>query len=127
MPIRAHIRTVYTVRLLIPQARYYRTSMSCSEKTGFSHFFTGALKLASEAFPWQPESLFAYTLDNHNSVLGIRESALAAGATAAAVEPYKDPAGIEILFKLSVSYVRATVCRATETLIWSRLDTTEEV
>ena len=34
---------------------------------------TGALKLVGEAFPWTRDSCFAYTRDNHNSVLGIRE------------------------------------------------------
>ena len=39
----------------------------------------------AEAFEWGPQSLMAYTLDNHNSVIGMRESALRAGASAAAV------------------------------------------
>ena len=52
----------------------------------FTSGATGALKLVSETFPWSPESLFLYTLDNHNSVLGIRNVAMDAGATAAAVE-----------------------------------------
>lgn len=39
-----------------------------------------------EAFPWQEGSQFAYTQDNHNSVLGIREVALGLGATATCVE-----------------------------------------
>ena len=38
-----------------------------------------------EAFPWQEGSQFAYTQDNHNSVLGIREVALGLGATATCV------------------------------------------
>lgn len=46
----------------------------------------GALKLVAEAFPWAPGSCFAYTRDNHNSVLGIREDAMAAGACALAVD-----------------------------------------
>ena len=33
----------------------------------------GALKLVGEGFPWTRGSCFAYTRDNHNSVLGIRE------------------------------------------------------
>ena len=36
---------------------------------------TGALKLVGEGFPWTRDSRFAYTRDNHNSVLGIREQA----------------------------------------------------
>ena len=46
----------------------------------------GALKLVGEAFPWQDGSQFAYTRDNHNSVLGIRELALDHGAIANCVE-----------------------------------------
>lgn len=53
----------------------------------------GALKLVAEAFPWSPESVFAYTLDNHNSVVGMREEALAAGAAAQAVVPSCDADG----------------------------------
>ena len=41
----------------------------------------------AEAFPWRPGSAFVYTVDNHNSVLGMREEALAGGAAAAAVVP----------------------------------------
>lgn len=44
--------------------------------------YAGALKLVAEAFPWQAGSQFAYTRDNHNSVLGMRELALGQGATA---------------------------------------------
>jgi len=32
-----------------------------------------ALKLVGEAFPWSSLSTFMYTMENHNSVLGIRE------------------------------------------------------
>ncbi len=39
------------------------------------HAASGALKLVGEGFPWTRDSCFAYTRDNHNSVLGIREQA----------------------------------------------------
>ncbi|GAX85250.1 hypothetical protein CEUSTIGMA_g12670.t1 [Chlamydomonas eustigma] len=39
---------------------------------------TAALKMVGECFPWSTRSTFTYTLHNHNSVLGIREYALAA-------------------------------------------------
>jgi molybdenum cofactor sulfurtransferase len=46
---------------------------------------TAALKLAGEAFPWTAgASCCAYTTANHNSALGVRQLALAAGA---AVQP----------------------------------------
>ena len=51
-----------------------------------SSLLTGALKLVGEAFPWQADSHFVYTQDNHNSVLGIRELALDDGAAANCVE-----------------------------------------
>jgi len=47
----------------------------------FTQNATGALKLAGEAFPFAPGSRYLLTFDNHNSVNGIREFALARGAT----------------------------------------------
>lgn len=41
---------------------------------------TGALKLVGESYPFEPASRFLLTLDNHNSVNGIREFARARGA-----------------------------------------------
>ncbi len=46
-----------------------------------THTHTASLKLLAEVFPWQPGSVFAYTQDNHNSVVGMRGPAAAAGAT----------------------------------------------
>ena len=45
----------------------------------------GAMKLVAESFPWSKQSCFAHTLDNHNSVVGMREHALHGGAEALAV------------------------------------------
>jgi molybdenum cofactor sulfurtransferase len=39
----------------------------------FTSGATAALKLVGEAFPWSRQSSFMYTMENHNSVLGIRE------------------------------------------------------
>ncbi|XP_026666305.2 molybdenum cofactor sulfurase isoform X3 [Phoenix dactylifera] len=47
----------------------------------FTSGATAALKLVGEGFPWSRESWYMYTMENHNSVLGIRE-----GATALAVD-----------------------------------------
>ncbi|GFZ05772.1 molybdenum cofactor sulfurase [Actinidia rufa] len=47
---------------------------------------TAALKLVGEAFPWSSQSTFMYTMENHNSALGIREYALSKGATAFAID-----------------------------------------
>ncbi len=60
----------------------------CSTCTLSPGHWAGAIKLVAEAFPWSEQSHFAYTLDNHNSVLGVREVAMDAGATATAVEPH---------------------------------------
>lgn len=49
----------------------------------FTSGATAALKLVGEQFPWSPEadgSLFVHDRASHNSVLGIREYALAGGA-----------------------------------------------
>ncbi|KAH0707926.1 hypothetical protein KY290_012455 [Solanum tuberosum] len=52
----------------------------------FTSGATAALKLVGETFPWSSNSSFMYTMENHNSVLGIREYALSKGATAFAVD-----------------------------------------
>ncbi|KAL6998951.1 Molybdenum cofactor sulfurase [Sarracenia purpurea var. burkii] len=52
----------------------------------FTSGATAALKLVGEAFPWSSQSTFMYTMENHNSVLGIREYALNKGATAFAID-----------------------------------------
>ncbi|KAI4315919.1 hypothetical protein L6164_023948 [Bauhinia variegata] len=52
----------------------------------FTSGATAALKLIGEAFPWSCKSNFMYTMENHNSVLGIREYALGQGASAIAVD-----------------------------------------
>ncbi|XP_024966183.1 molybdenum cofactor sulfurase isoform X2 [Cynara cardunculus var. scolymus] len=52
----------------------------------FTSGATAALKLVGEAFPWSSQSTFMYTIENHNSVLGIREYALNEGAAALAID-----------------------------------------
>ncbi|XP_038901663.1 molybdenum cofactor sulfurase isoform X4 [Benincasa hispida] len=52
----------------------------------FTSGATAALKLVGEAFPWSHQSSFVYTIENHNSVLGIREYALEQGAQAYAID-----------------------------------------
>lgn len=39
----------------------------------FTSGATAALKLVGECFPWSSDSCYMYTMENHNSVLGIRE------------------------------------------------------
>lgn len=45
----------------------------------FTSGATAALKLIGETFPWSSGSSFMYTMENHNSVLGIREYPLLLG------------------------------------------------
>ncbi|KAK4439592.1 Molybdenum cofactor sulfurase [Sesamum alatum] len=52
----------------------------------FTSGATAALKLVGETFPWSSQSNFMYTMENHNSVLGIREYALNEGAAATAID-----------------------------------------
>ncbi|KAL3643160.1 Molybdenum cofactor sulfurase [Castilleja foliolosa] len=52
----------------------------------FTSGATAALKLVGETFAWSNQSTFMYTMENHNSVLGIREYALGKGAAAVAVD-----------------------------------------
>jgi selenocysteine lyase/cysteine desulfurase len=52
---------------------------------------TGALRLVGEAYPFGPGGRFLATLDNHNSVNGIRQFASARGARTACV-PLETPA-----------------------------------
>lgn len=52
--------------------RYFKASPK-EYKCIFTSGATGGLKLVGEFFPWSEESQFMYTMENHNSVLGIRE------------------------------------------------------
>ncbi|KAI9998322.1 hypothetical protein PInf_002702 [Phytophthora infestans] len=47
----------------------------------FTSGATAALKLVGESFPWTKESVFAYSMDSHTSVLGIRGYAAAKGSS----------------------------------------------
>ena len=52
------------------------------------------MRLVAEAFPWSERSTFAYTLDNHNSIVGMRGYALERQASAVAVHIIQpDPSG----------------------------------
>lgn len=63
----------------------------------FTSGATGALKLVGECFPWSSQSNFMYTMENHNSVLGIREYALSKGAAAFAIEIEEAADSIKVL------------------------------
>ena len=47
----------------------------------FTHNATAGLKLVGESYPFAKGSVFLHTVNNHNSVLGIRQYASALGAS----------------------------------------------
>ncbi|RLN58585.1 hypothetical protein BBP00_00006928 [Phytophthora kernoviae] len=51
----------------------------------FTSGATAALKLVGESFPWSQDNTFAYSMDSHTSVLGIRGYAAAHGSTVTCV------------------------------------------
>ncbi|KAJ6378375.1 hypothetical protein OIU78_028592 [Salix suchowensis] len=74
------------IREVRQQVLDYCNASAKEYKCIFTSGATAALKLVGEAFPWSRESCFMYTMENHNSVLGIREYALSKGAAAFAVD-----------------------------------------
>lgn len=52
----------------------------------FTSGATAAMKMIGETFPWSQNSEFCYTVDNHTSVLGIRQYARKAGANFSVVD-----------------------------------------
>ncbi|KAL5073402.1 hypothetical protein RYX36_012386 [Vicia faba] len=73
----------------------------------FTSGATAALKMVGEAFPWSCNSNFMYTMENHNSVLGIREYALGQGAAAIAVDIEDVPPRLEEEFSTKMSLHQA--------------------
>ncbi|WJX49485.1 Molybdenum cofactor sulfurase [Trifolium repens] len=78
--------TLEIVRDARQQVLDYCNASPKDYKCIFTSGATAALKLVGEAFPWSCNSNFMYTMENHNSVLGIREYALDQGAAAIAVD-----------------------------------------
>lgn len=75
----------------------------------FTSGATAALKLVGECFPWTRNSCYMYTMENHNSVLGIREYALDKGANVLAVDveelgDLSKNSGSDNLFKISTRH-----------------------
>ncbi|XP_048228629.1 molybdenum cofactor sulfurase isoform X2 [Ricinus communis] len=88
----------------------------------FTSGATAALKLIGEAFPWNCESSFMYTMENHNSVIGIREYALSKGGAAFAVdiESAASHAGVYKSDKISVEVSLRPVQRRKEVELQKR-------
>jgi molybdenum cofactor sulfurtransferase len=60
----------------------------------FTASATASLRLLAESFPWTSDSVYLYTRDNHNSILGIRRWATHYGATFKVVDtPELQPTG----------------------------------
>jgi len=70
-----------------PKQSGYRVLLCRQTQVVFTAGATAGLKLVGEAVPWGPDSTCAYLSINHNSVLGVRQQAAAAGAAVAAVTP----------------------------------------
>ncbi|EAX93774.1 molybdenum cofactor sulfurase, putative [Trichomonas vaginalis G3] len=51
---------------------------------------TQAMKLVGENFPWTKDSTYAYTLYNHNSILGVRKYAIKHGSKFRSINDLKD-------------------------------------
>lgn len=90
-----HFADLDTLQLIIQTLEASETSeqtvQTMADQCTVLH--AGALRLLAECFPWQPGSHFAYTRDNHNSVLGIREVAADKGALATCVQLGRDGEG----------------------------------
>lgn len=61
------------MKLSVIQVLDYCNASPKDYKCIFTSGATAALKLVGEAFPWSCNSNFMYTMENHNSVIGIRE------------------------------------------------------
>ena len=76
---------------LIEDARKLILKFLGTDATQYTVIFTASatasLRLLAESFPWTSNSLYLYTRENHNSVLGIRRWALHYGAKFMAINP----------------------------------------
>ena len=81
----SHNPTSSAMTALVEQAREAVLTFFNASPETYTVIFTanasGALKLVGEAYPFQSDSYYLLTFDNHNSVNGIREFARQCGAT----------------------------------------------
>lgn len=81
----SHNPTSSAMTALVEQAREAVLTFFNASPETYTVIFTanasGALKLVGEAYPFQSDSHYLLTFDNHNSVNGIREFARQCGAT----------------------------------------------
>lgn len=75
----------------------YLGASSADYEVIFTRSCTDSLRLVADTFPWAEGGEFKYLVQNHNSVLGMRDVARAHGASAAAIEAVDVPAFLETL------------------------------
>ncbi|GAB4854748.1 Molybdenum cofactor sulfurase [Ancistrocladus abbreviatus] len=78
--------TANIIRECRQQVLDYFNASAKEYKCIFTSGATAALKLVGETFPWSSQSCFMYTMENHNSVIGLREYALNQGAAVSAID-----------------------------------------
>jgi selenocysteine lyase/cysteine desulfurase len=76
-PSRASTATIDAARDLV--LRFFGVDSSTHDVV-FTANTSAAIKLVAESYPFRRDSAFVYSLDNHNSINGIREYARRAGA-----------------------------------------------
>eukprot|EP00004_Rigifila_ramosa_P019831 TRINITY_DN5095_c0_g1_i1.p1 TRINITY_DN5095_c0_g1~~TRINITY_DN5095_c0_g1_i1.p1 ORF type:complete len:805 (+),score=142.58 TRINITY_DN5095_c0_g1_i1:1-2415(+) len=91
----AGVRTAETVEKLRSRILRFFGVSTRTHTLIFTSGATAALKLVGEGFPWSPNSTFAFLLDNHTSVLGIREYALSHGAVLKPLAPHQLSAALD--------------------------------
>ena len=99
------IRTANAVRAARAETLAFLGTDPAAHTAVFTAGATAALKLVGECFAWSRDSVLCYLHDNHNSALGIREYARAAGVPESAVRTFDDAAAF-------LAYARATLAHA---------------
>lgn len=99
------IRTANAVRAARAETLAFLGTDPATHTAVFTAGATAALKLVGECFAWSRDSVLCYLHDNHNSALGVREYARAAGVPDAAVRTFDDAAAF-------LAHARDTLARA---------------
>lgn len=84
MSVTSELSTQYVVEMRAKLFEFFSADPEVYEVI-FSRSATGSLHLLGEAFPFSKNGSYAYTVSNHNSVLGIRAFAAEKGARIGAV------------------------------------------
>ena len=92
--------TSWVDRVRVAVLRFFHASPD-EYQVAFTPNATGALKLAGEAYPFGPGGRFLVSMDNHNSVNGIREFARARGASTTYVPLARETLTLDRAFVLA--------------------------